>query len=127
MNKTFSAVLLSAALVLTGCGGDSQPNPKETVYVQQDSSSSSGFSNVEDEFIFDVAQFMTPALNNEPQEDVLALGYTICNALGKGIPVDTIISTGVRGGLTSEDTMVVAAAAVVNLCPNESLDNNSSA
>jgi len=121
MNKMFAAALLSAALLLTGCGGDSEPNPKETVYVQQDSGSSSGFSSIEDEFLFDVAQFMTPALNNEPQEDVVMLGYSVCRALEKSVPLERIVYTGVSSGLTAKDTMVVAAAATVNLCPGQSL------
>lgn len=122
MKSTILAALLGAAVVLTGCTGDTEPTPRETVYVEQPQSQSApepepDHGDAEAEFLSDVADHMTPALHSEPQADVVELGYTICAALDRGVSIDEIISASMSGGLTRTDTVVIAASAVVNFCP----------
>lgn len=127
MKSTILAALLGAAVVLTGCAADTEPAPRETVYVEQPQSQSQpepDQGDVEQEFLSDVADHMTPALHNEPQADVVELGYTICDALDRGANIEEIISAGMSGGLTRTDTVVIAAAAVVNFCPEHRNDGS---
>lgn len=124
MNKSMIlAALTGAAIVLAGCESSTEPTPRETVYVEQESPSTSS-SSVEDEFLSDVAEHMTPALHDEPQADVVELGHSICGAFDRGAHIDDVVSVGMESGLTYTDTIVIAASAVVNFCP-EHRDNGS--
>lgn len=117
------AALTGAAIALGGCAASDTPNDTVTTSVEPfQSESNSGFTATEDEFLYDVSNHMTPALNSAAQSDVVDLGYSICDAFRNGASLEQVLRVGVRNGLTAQDTSVVAAAATVNFCP-ESRDS----
>lgn len=118
MKSLVLAALTGAALVLSGCATSDTPNDTVTTSVEPfQSESNSGFTAIEDEFLYDVSEHMTPRLHNEPQADVLALGYAICAAFDNGAEVEDIVPVSMEAGVTYTDSIVIAASAVVNLCP----------
>lgn len=118
MKSMILAALTGAALVLSGCGNSEPGRDTITTSVKPfQSQSNSGFTATEDEFLSDVAEYMTPALHNEPQADVVELGYSICGAFDNGANIGDVVSVGTNSGLAYEDTIVIAASAVVNFCP----------
>lgn len=72
-------------------------------------------TNDEQEYLKDVARFMSPAMNDEPQDQVLLLGKTVCLKLAQGFSTDDIIDV-LQGNFSQNDATVIVAAATVNLC-----------
>lgn len=122
MKRIIGAVAVAMALLFTGaCATSDEPQPTKTVFVQptpeQEVEPDSNYSAVEDEFLFDVANFMTPALNDNSQAQVLEVGYAICESLSAGNSIDATLNAGSGGDISDKDLLVIAAAATVNLCP----------
>lgn len=120
MKNILAAVLLGTALSLTACGGSDDPAPRETVYVQPDGGTNGGGqSSVEQEFLYDISLYNTPELEAQSDADLIELGQVICDAFDEGASLRDIVRVGMAGGdgLSQDSLVTVAAAAVVNFCP----------
>lgn len=131
MNKKIIIAVVGAialALFLSGCGGGgSTETATPTVTVTEtteptDVYEPSGFTNAEDEFLYDVHNVNNSVIESNSDEQIVSVGHTVCDTLDDGNTVsdvsDYLISTG--DYTTDNDIEFIAtmiAGAVVNLCP----------
>jgi len=131
MKKPLIAVIGSALLVLslTACGGGSTSatdttDTTDTTVVETpiDTPVDSGYTNAEEEFLFDVHNVNNSVIESNPDEQIVSVGHIVCDTLDEGNTVsdvsDYLISTG--DYTTDNDIEFVAsmiAGAVINLCP----------
>jgi len=127
MKKPLIAVIGSALLVLslTACGGGSTSatdttDTTDTTVV--DTPVDSGYTNAEDEFLYDVHSVDNPVIEKNTDKQILETGHIVCDTLNSGETVTTIsnylTSTGDYEGDTAiEFVATMVAGAVINLCP----------
>jgi len=131
MKKPLIAVIGSALLVLslTACGGGSTSatdttSTTDTTAVETpiDVPVDSGYTNAEDEFLFDVHNVDNPVIEKNTDKQILETGHIVCDTLDSGETVTTIsnylTSTGDYEGDTAiEFVASMVVGAVINLCP----------
>lgn len=120
MKKILAAVMLSA-VALTGCSGSEEPSSRVTDAVNEDFSPRppDDQSAAEEEFVYDIqSNGMTDQLGPVPQQDVIELGYVVCDALDNGLAPDEAVEAIVSAGTVNRtDAILIVASATVNLCP----------
>lgn len=119
MKKILTAVLIVTAFSVSACGGGDEPAPRETASVSQSPSAAAGeFSVQENEYLDDVIDYMTPALANELEEDVVAFGYLACDEFERGTTVEELVDMAADSGISPTDVRVMSASAAANFCPD---------
>lgn len=67
-------------------------------------------------YLTDIATEQTGSLDGTPRQ-LVELGVATCGALRTN-PVQTVVDTGIRAGITGWDTGVLVSAASRNYCPD---------
>ena len=128
MKKPLTVVIGSMLLALsfTACGSGSSTSSLDTTDTTNttvvDTPVDSGFTNAEDEFLFDVHNVNNSVIENNTDEQIVKVGHIVCDTLDSGETVTTIsnylMSTGDYEGDTAiEFVASMVAGAVINLCP----------
>lgn len=119
MKKILAAVMLSV-VALAGCSSE-EPSSRVSDAVNEDFTPRppDDQSAVEQEFVYDIqSNGMTGQLGPVPQQDVIELGYVVCDALDNGLAPDEAVEAIVSAGTVNRtDAILIVASATVNLCP----------
>jgi len=134
MKKILAAAFLGAALSLTACGGSDEPGPTKTIFVESteeaqtdEGTNNSGFTEVEQEFLYDISLYTTPELDAQDPATLVRLGNVICDSFDKGATAREIVEAGGRnGGLSNDSMTTVVASSTVNFCPEHKQSASSS-
>jgi Protein of unknown function (DUF732) len=109
MRKWILAAIAVSVVFLGGCTpNDPTPTPTVTVTAEP-------VANVEDEFVYDVETYSPNWSQYGTRDELIALGYTTCEAFSSGVTLDEFLS--VEAGLPYDFLTTIAAASVVNFCP----------
>ncbi len=106
MMKRILPLLLGLTIALTACSVDEGSTPDSDANVP----------TTEEEFLFDLNS-AAPELDDVTDAAMVELGHVICQRLGEGMSIDTVIATGVASGLGDNAIAATIAAAIVNFCP----------
>lgn len=125
MKRVLAAFALGT-VALVGCGGDG-PAPAPTVTVTASPDDRETFtprqpdnqSAAEEEFVYDIqSNGMTDQLGPIPQQDVIELGYLICDSFNSGLTPEQAVEVVVGAGEVNRiDAILIVTSAAVNLCP----------
>ena len=114
MKKILAAVAI-VIMSLTGCANTSESNSDTP---RSGGNTQSNQFSVNDEFLADIGLYNTPELEAQPDDDLIFLGHTVCEALDTGASFNMVIAAGSgTGGLSSDSMGTVAASSIVNFCP----------
>lgn len=124
--KRILIAFLMTTLSLSACGGSDEPAPTKTVYVQPESDAGKFGSDgegqqsaTEAEFLHDIGLYTTPELRAQSDTDLINLGRIMCDAFDNGASLEQVVEAGQANGegLSETALITVAAASVVNFCP----------
>ena len=119
MKKILAAVALTVAIAfpLGGCSTSAEPAPTVTVTApapeQYQPETSSGI----DGQYLNAVRSKSSVLYGVPDQMLLDIAQTICQSLNAGVPIQTVLQTGIDSGLDSTSVAAIAAGAVVFYCP----------
>lgn len=132
MNKIIIASFISIA-VLTACSTQASPAPTVTITEQKEipappvspSEDDGGVVSNEQEYLISIRAMNNPILAVGSDEELLSMGYSVCELLGSGLTIDDIIqlmaTQMTQEGMTSdaefEAVGYIIGAAGYALCP----------
>jgi hypothetical protein len=76
-----------------------------------------GTSSGTDATYLNAIRSRSAVLYSVPDATLVELAQTICQSLNAGIPIQTVLQTGLDAGLDSTSVAAIAAGAVVFYCP----------
>jgi type IV pilus biogenesis protein CpaD/CtpE len=111
MRKWILAAIAVSVVFLGGCTTN-DPSPTPTVTVTAEAPAP--VVSVEDEYVYDVEMYSPNWSQYGTREDLVALGYLTCQAFRDGMTLEQYLTV---GELPYDLLTTVAAASVVNFCP----------
>lgn len=115
--------LVGLALLVPACSSNSEPAPKETVYVQQDSAPQApqeSESEKNERVYLEIIREELASAQGVPDATILELGHNICNALDDGATLNDIGEVGMSAGMSAYDIGFIVGAATAAFCPQHS-------
>lgn len=117
----FTLGMITAALILTGCGSSSSGTPVDTV-TETVTEEPAYVPTAEDDYLSRLATAGNPIIDNASDSELINLGYQNCELLDDGYTVTEVVEYMVTSGNFSTDDEyrfigAIIGASVYALCP----------